>query len=163
MINNLKILQKQNKLNKEEILAITSKEELIFTLRENMFKNAELNNLYTYFQELRELIIEKEGINIFEEHLSIKFFYLQTVYGVEEVILYALLELLGPVFLDYVLETEILNEDNFYNYYLTKYKEYKSDNQMTIFKLLSKLDIGDLKIAQEDLDEAMKELKKYAE
>lgn len=142
ILNKLEELERQNNLEKENILQQMSKEDLIFLLTEQMAQEPNYNNLYGYFEELREITIEKNGINIFEESLNLKFFYLNNVYGVPDILMIALLKVLGPVVLDYYLEEEFLKDDKFFKYYLAKHKEYKQSNEITIFKLLEKFDLG---------------------
>lgn len=164
LLKQLQDLEQQKKLTEEELLKITSTEELKLLLEELMSAGkGDRNNLLSFFDELRELTIKDSGMNIFQEHLTLKFFYLKQVYGVEEVCLYSLMELMGPVVLDYYLETEVVNDDKFYLYYVNKYQEYKNNNEFTIFKLLDRLDIKDLKLEGEELQKLVDNMAKLAD
>lgn len=163
LIKKLEELQVQQKFNKEEILKITSTDELIALVREQIFQEPNNNALYRFFDDLRETIIEKEGLNIFEEDLILKFFYFEKVYNIKEIVLYALMEVWGPVLLDYKLEREILDEDDFFQFYIKKYNQFKTNNEFTIFKLLKSLDINDLKLEQAELEQLIKKLETMTE
>lgn len=160
----LQELMEQKTLSPETILALTTKENLLFLLAEA--KNSErgdFNDLYSFFDDLRANSIKESGMNIFQEHLTIKFFYIQKIYKLDEVYMYALMHLMGPVMLDYYLETEILNDDAFYAYYIKRYNEYKTNNEFTIFKLLDRLNINDLKLEGEELQKLVDKMSELAE
>lgn len=162
LLKQLQELQEKNLFNGMNILEVTNTEELMFIITEKSFeKEGKLNNLYSYFEELRAMKIKEGGLNIFQEHLTLKYFYLVNVYLIEEIIMDALLHLIGPVELDYLLE-EVLEEDKRFKHYMKRYTEFKNDNEVTIFKLLNQLDIGELNMEVGELGDVMKQLQEFA-
>lgn len=161
LINKLNELNKNNNLTQEEILKITSKENLFFLLMESKQNTPVYNSVYQLFEELRKNIFEKGEMNIFEEYLTIKLVYLKEVYKVDSIILDSLIILLGPVYLDYELENQFFEEDKFYNFLIKRYKEYKADNELSILKMLNSLDFGSLKLDLKELEGVFEEFKRF--
>lgn len=160
LIKELHILKEQDKLNVDELNRITSPQNLFFIITEAMLTGKkEYNNLYSLFEEIRAISIEQGGINIFEEFLTLKYFYLESVFGLDTVVLDALMSFIGPVALDYELEKRFLKEDDFYQYYLTRYNQFKQNNEFSMLKLIDSLKIDDLQIEGDKLEELIQEMK----
>lgn len=152
LINNLKALLEENKFNKEEILKITSSEDLFFILFEAVqTKEKEYNNLFNVFEEIRNLAEENRGMNIFSENLTLKFYYFSFVYGIDSIILNSLLEILGPVYLDFELEKRFIKEDEFAQFYFKRYREFRQDSELSLYRILEKMDVNALKLEGEEI------------
>jgi hypothetical protein len=162
LLKQLHALKNEDKFSKEEISQITSVEALFFVVTEAKQNKPNYTNLYSLFEQIRDIMIEQQGFNVFEEFLTIKYFFLESAYNLDTITLDALLRLLGPVELDYELEERYFSNDKFYKYYLERYNQFKHNNELTIFKLLDSLNISDLSVEGEKLEEAVGQLKALA-
>lgn len=152
LINNLKALLEENKFNKEEILKITSSEDLFFILFEAVqTKEKEYNNLFNVFEEIRSIAEENRGMNIFSENLTLKFYYFSFVYSIDSIVLNSLLEILGPVYLDFELEKRFIKEDEFAQFYFKRYREFRQDSELSLYRILEKMDVNALKLEGEEI------------
>lgn len=156
-------LRDKGNFRKEEIEKITNSEALMFIITEKkMSKNPQYNNIGGLFDSLRETIFEKGGMNIFEEHLTIKLVYFREVYDVPEIILESLVLLKGPVLLDYELEKNFIEEDDFYRFFMKRYQDFKQNNELTILKMLNAWsNMDNLSLDMEKLQGVLGEFKKY--
>lgn len=163
LLQKLKDLQKIGEFNEEKIRELTNEDQIMFLITEKTVLNKpQYNNLGGLFDSLRETIFEKGGMNIFEEHLTIKLVYFREIYGVDEVLLQAAIVIMGPVYLDYKLEQNFTGEDDFYKYFMKRYQDHKMNNELTILKMLNIWsNMDDLAANLEKFQGATEELKKY--
>lgn len=161
LITQLHDLQKNNLFNSEEISKVITKEELFNIINEAMKNTPQMNNLYSLFDQVREIMFDQGDMNIFEEFLTIKYFYLNSAYGVDTIVLDSIMQLVGPVALDYELESRFLDND-LYNFYVKRYLQFKQNNELTVLKMLNRIDFNQLKLEGEELQKVFAELQKTA-
>lgn len=160
LINQLKELQKNNQLNAAEINKVTDVEGLFFIINEAILTEAKnYNNLYLVFEEIRNLAEKEKGLNIFSENLIIKFYYFMNLYGVDRIIFDSLVELLGPVYLDFELENRFMDDD-FSKYYFKRYREFKQDSELSLYRILNAMDVKGLKVEGDELKQQYEEMRK---
>lgn len=160
LIKQLQELKDNGKLSKENVLALTNIENLFYIISEKKKTNTpNYNNLYSVFDEIRTISIEQEGMNIFEEFLTLKYFYLEYVYSIENVLLDSLMTILGPVLLDYELDNKFLKEDDFFEFYITRYNQFKQNNEFSMLKLINSFKLEDLRLEGANLQSVIQELK----
>ena len=160
LIESLKSLQESKKFTKEELLAITNVEELFYEiLGKTVNETPNYENLYGVFDDIHERMYET-NYNVFQEYLNLKYYYLVEVYSVDLVVLTSLMEIIGPVALDYELEKRFFLEDDFYKFYLGRYDQFRRNNEFSIYKLVKSMNINDLKVEGEELNKTVRDLKK---
>lgn len=164
LVKKLETLKRKDNFKRENILNITTIEDLFFIVTERkMSEEADYSNLYDLFDLLRERTFDKGGINVFEEYLTLKIVYFREVYNLPSIILEALMVLIGPVKLDFELEKNYLEDDEFYSFFIKRYEDFKHNNELTILKMLNMYNMEDLKADQEQLQGAIEQLKKYVD
>ena len=143
LITNLENLKNQDLFNKEEVLKIVDQDTLLFYIREKFLsQKANYSSLYSVFDEIREILIESKDFNIFNEFLILETNYLNLVYGIEVVVIEALIHITSPVYTDYILATDFLSQDKFYGFYLDRYNSFKQNNELSIMKMFNSLDVN---------------------
>lgn len=161
LITQLHDLQKKDLFNAEEIGKFANIEELFNIIHEVMKNPPQMNNLYSLFDQVREIMFNQGDMNIFEEFLTIKYFYLNSAYELDIIVLDAIMQLVGPVALDYELESRFLDND-LYNFYAKRYLQFKQNNELTVLKMLNRIDFNQLKLEGEELQKVFTELQKTA-
>ena len=163
LVQQLMDLKKNNDFNKDAILKITTVEMLFYKVLEiKMSKEPNYNNLYSLFDTVRDIMFDNAGINIFEEFITIKYYYLNSMFEVDTILLDALLEIIGPVLLDYELERQFFKDDEFYAFYLNRYNQFKQNNELTVLKIMNRIDLKSFKLEGEELQKTLAELKTTA-
>lgn len=164
ILESLTELEKSGNFNKEGILSSgIDAEALFFMVSELVANNSpEYDDLFPVFEELREVELKKGKLNIFEEYLTIKINYLQTVYKVNPLILNALAHLVGIVYLDFEFGERYFNDDKFFTFYIKRFNEFKHSNEITALKILNNLDLDSLHTEGEQLNKLIEELQTLA-
>lgn len=167
VIIKLNDIKEKNIFSVEEINKITNQEELVFIIKNAIETTApEYNNknLFFLFETLRENIFEQGGMNIFQENIILKIIYLKELYNIDSIIFESLIVLKGFLLLDYELEKDFLEKDNFYQFFLKRYNEFKKDNELTILKMLNMIsNIEDLPDNIEELQGVFNNLKQLVQ
>lgn len=163
LIKELELLEKDGKLNIHEVSKLTSVDQLMFLIKEQVVVAIpDYTKLYNVFEELRE-VRYAEAFNVFQESLNLKYYYFNSVYGVNIIVLNAILLFIGPVALDYELE-EILADNKFYKFYIKRYEDFVKNNEYSVYRLITdlvkNLDIQELVKNNEELQSTIKELEK---
>lgn len=165
LLDKIKKLEERGMITRDNVLEITTVDELINLINQYMVENEErkYNQVYDVFEIIKNGMLEDNlDINVFYENSALKMYYLERVYGIDEDLLRAALFALGPVYFDYKIE-DLLSEDDFYKFYIQRHKEYKQNGEATIYKLLKSLDISELNLSQQELEEVVADLKQFAE
>ena len=161
LITQLKELQEKNLFDAANISQYTNQEELLFNLRDAVVDTPNYEGLYDLFELIRENTFENGGVNVFQEYLSIKLVYFKQVYDFDSILMQSLITLMGPVKLDFILEKDFLQNDEFYSFFIKRYEDFKHNNELSILKMLKDFDFGKLSIDSDQLMSALGEIQKY--
>lgn len=162
LIKQLEDLQNNNQFDKEHISEIINEDALLLKLREKIISiTPQYNTLYDLFEIIRNNAFEEGGINVFQEYLSIKLVYLQEVYNFDRLFTQALIALIGPVYLDFIIDNDFLAEDTFYKFFMKRYEDFKHNNELSILKMLKELDFSKLSVDNEQLLSVLGDIQKY--
>ncbi len=165
IINELQKLEQAGVFNGKEISKHFSPEQLIAEINQRIVECSEksYNHVYDVFEIIRNgMLDDNMDTNVFYENAALKVYYLERVYKIEEILLHAAMHVLGPVWFDFSFE-ELLSEDDFYQFYIKRHKEYKQNGEATIYKLVKSLDFSELNLSQAELEEAVADLKNLTE
>lgn len=164
LIKQLEELNNKNNFTREEVVKICTPEDIFFLLQEKTQGEPNYLALYDIFEDIRLHVLETEtSLNIFEEHLILKIYFLNQAYDISTLVLNALTLLIGPVLADYQLENRFFKDNEFAKYYFGRYQEYKQNNELNIFRLIKDMDVSTMTKQGEQLDSLFSEMKEKLE
>lgn len=137
-------------------------EDFKFEILEAMVnKTPDYTGVPTIFMEVDQEL-DDEPYNIFRERLTLKMFYLFTVYGIDFDILNAMLSVLPIAVLDKRMDSEIFGNDDMFAYVKDAFKEHKVNNGLTLSTVMKYMNTIDLQPLAKELEKSVGDLTKLA-